>query len=75
MVAYCTLRADQTKPSPSELRRLVAETTAEHMAPKLIHFVDTIPRLPNYKPDLVRLAAMASGPGMPITEKPDVQSC
>jgi hypothetical protein len=45
------------------VRRVVAKETAEHMVPAALHVLDFIPRLANFKPDLVRLRAlMASGP-------------
>ena len=59
IVAYCTLRAGNEAPRAADLRKVVMDATAEHMAPKRIHFIDAIPRLPNYKPDLVTLADMA----------------
>jgi acyl-coenzyme A synthetase/AMP-(fatty) acid ligase len=50
-------------PSLNLVRRVVAKETAEHMAPAAVHVLDSIPRLANFKPDLVRLRAlMASGP-------------
>ncbi len=59
IVAYCTFRDPSSPPSAAELRRTVIEETAEHMAPSRIFALEVIPRLPNYKPDLVALAERA----------------
>ncbi len=50
-------------PQAAALRRAVVASTAEHMAPGEIRVLAEIPRLANYKPDLVRLDAMLSEPG------------
>jgi hypothetical protein len=44
------------------LRRAVIAATAEHMSPSEIRVLPAIPRLANYKPDLVRLDRMLSEP-------------
>ncbi len=59
IVAYCTFRHPSAPPGAAELRRTVVAETAEHMAPSRIFALEAIPRLPNYKPDLVRLAERA----------------
>jgi acyl-coenzyme A synthetase/AMP-(fatty) acid ligase len=41
-------------------RETVIAATVEHMAPAAIHVLDRIPRLPNFKPDLVRLLNAAN---------------
>ncbi|MEH3038408.1 MAG: AMP-binding protein [Sphingomonas adhaesiva] len=45
-------------PDAATLRRAVGLATAEHMIPRTIRVIDTIPRLANYKPDLVRLRTL-----------------
>jgi acyl-coenzyme A synthetase/AMP-(fatty) acid ligase len=42
-------------PAAGDLRAIVAAATAEHMAPRRVQFLATIPRLPNYKPDIARM--------------------
>ena len=59
LVAYYKPYPGSPAPRVKELRRMVAQATADHMVPKSFHMVAEIPRLPNFKPDLVRLAAMA----------------
>jgi acyl-coenzyme A synthetase/AMP-(fatty) acid ligase len=58
LVAFVTA-ADPDEPIDAPaLRRAVATTIAEHMAPSEIRVLDAIPRLANYKPDLTRLDRM-----------------
>lgn len=45
-------------PAPATIRDAIAQQTAEHMVPHAVRFLDSLPRLHNGKPDLVRLAAM-----------------
>ncbi len=52
--------ATKGRRSPSAAAVATA-STAEHMAPAEIRALDEIPRLANYKPDLVRLDAMLAG--------------
>ncbi len=44
----------------AQVRRAVATETADHMAPAEVHILDSIPRLANFKPDLVRLKAISN---------------
>lgn len=59
LMAFIVMAKDVAAPSPGIVRRSVAKETAEHMAPAEIYVLDAIPRLANFKPDLVRLRAMA----------------
>jgi acyl-coenzyme A synthetase/AMP-(fatty) acid ligase len=43
----------------SFVRRTVAQEAAEHMAPADVHVLSAIPRLANFKPDLLRLGEIA----------------
>jgi acyl-coenzyme A synthetase/AMP-(fatty) acid ligase len=62
--AFIVMTDGAAPPSASTMRRTVAKETAEHMAPAELHVLTSIPRLANFKPDLVRLRAMsASGDG------------
>jgi acyl-coenzyme A synthetase/AMP-(fatty) acid ligase len=61
LVAFLVLEDGATSPSLGAVRLAVAAATAEHMAPAEIHYLAKIPRLPNFKPDLVRLDALAGG--------------
>jgi acyl-coenzyme A synthetase/AMP-(fatty) acid ligase len=63
LAAFITLDESMPAPQAAALRRAVVAATAEHMAPAEIRVLAEIPRLANYKPDLVRLDAMLSGPG------------
>jgi acyl-coenzyme A synthetase/AMP-(fatty) acid ligase len=45
--------------SPRQIRAALAAELPPHMVPGEIHLVDGIPRLPNFKPDLVALARRA----------------
>jgi acyl-coenzyme A synthetase/AMP-(fatty) acid ligase len=58
LAAFITLEDDNSPPSIPALRRAVAKATAEHMVPSIIRILPSIPRLPNFKPDLVRLAEL-----------------
>ena len=40
------------------MRKAVTRETAEHMAPAEVRVLPAIPRLANFKPDLLRLEAM-----------------
>lgn len=55
IAAYVVSANPLLPPPASALRRSVAAATAEHMAPGRIRFVPAIPRLPNHKPDILRL--------------------
>jgi len=55
LAAFITLKPDSQAPALGDLRRQVRTATAEHMAPERIEILATIPRLANFKPDLVRL--------------------
>jgi acyl-coenzyme A synthetase/AMP-(fatty) acid ligase len=61
LVAFLVLEDGATPPSLRAIRQAVGAATAEHMAPAEIHYMTEIPRLPNFKPDLVRLDALAAG--------------
>jgi acyl-coenzyme A synthetase/AMP-(fatty) acid ligase len=61
LAAFLVMAAGATPPSAGAVRRAVAKATAEHMAPAEVHMLNTIPRLANFKPDLVRLRAMSLG--------------
>ena len=61
LVAFVVPRAGAGLPTIAQMRRHVAARTAEHMTPGEIRAVETIPRLANHKPDLVRLARAANG--------------
>jgi acyl-coenzyme A synthetase/AMP-(fatty) acid ligase len=60
LVAFLVLEDGTTPPSLGEIRQAVGAATAEHMAPAEVHYVGKIPRLPNFKPDLVRLDKLAA---------------
>jgi acyl-coenzyme A synthetase/AMP-(fatty) acid ligase len=62
LAAFITLEDPANPPQAAALRRAVVAATAEHMAPGLILVVAEIPRLANYKPDMVRLDQMLSQP-------------
>ena len=49
---------DAEPPSSGEVRRWVAQQTASHMAPADVRRLNEIPRLANFKPDLVRLRSL-----------------
>lgn len=60
IIAFVAPDGADERPDLPQLRRAVSAATAEHMVPSAIHVLATIPRLANYKPDLVRLRAMAA---------------
>jgi acyl-coenzyme A synthetase/AMP-(fatty) acid ligase len=57
--AYIVMAAGVPPPAATAVRRVVAKETADHMAPADVRVLDSIPRLANFKPDLVRLRAMS----------------
>jgi acyl-coenzyme A synthetase/AMP-(fatty) acid ligase len=59
LVAFVVCRSDAPAPAAADVRRVVAEQTAAHMVPEEVRMVDAIPRLPNFKPDLVRLTSLS----------------
>lgn len=52
---FVKTKAGHPPPAPGDVRLAIARSTAEHMVPADIRFIETIPRLPNYKVDLVAL--------------------
>jgi acyl-coenzyme A synthetase/AMP-(fatty) acid ligase len=62
LAAFVTVQTDAVQLSAAELRRHVAAATADHMTPSEIRFLPSIPRLANYKPDLVKLDGMLAQP-------------
>ncbi len=58
IVAFVAFVPDAPAPAMAALRRAVAQETADQMAPAEIRVLDAIPRLANYKPDLVRLTSL-----------------
>jgi len=63
LVAFIVMEPGRTLPALGIVRRAVAEATAEHMVPAEVTVLAAIPRLGNFKPDLVRLKAMAGKAG------------
>jgi acyl-coenzyme A synthetase/AMP-(fatty) acid ligase len=61
LVAFLVLEGGAKPISLGAVRQAVSAATAEHMAPAEIHYLTEIPRLPNFKPDLVRLRRLAAG--------------
>jgi acyl-coenzyme A synthetase/AMP-(fatty) acid ligase len=59
IAAFIVMAPGAEPPSLSEVRVTVAKETADHMAPATLRVLDSIPRLANFKPDLVRLTAMS----------------
>jgi acyl-coenzyme A synthetase/AMP-(fatty) acid ligase len=59
IAAFIVMAPGAEPPSLSAVRGTVAKETADHMAPATLHVLDSIPRLANFKPDLVRLTAMS----------------
>ena len=59
LVAFIVMAPGFEAPSASNVRRAVARETADHMAPAVVHILDAIPRLANFKPDLMRLKALS----------------
>jgi acyl-coenzyme A synthetase/AMP-(fatty) acid ligase len=60
LAAFIVMAEGVAPPPASDVRRAVAKETADHMAPAEVHVLDSIPRLANFKPDLVRLKAMSA---------------
>ncbi len=58
IVAFVAFAPDAPRPSLADLRRAVAEDAADQMVPAEIRVLEVIPRLANFKPDLVRLASL-----------------
>ena len=58
--AFIVMADSVAAPSASMIRRTVAKETADHMAPAGVHILNSIPRLANFKPDLVQLRAMST---------------
>ena len=58
IVAFVAFDPATPAPALSALRRAVAAEAADQMVPSEIRALDAIPRLANYKPDLVRLTAL-----------------
>jgi acyl-coenzyme A synthetase/AMP-(fatty) acid ligase len=58
LAAFIVMDRGAKAPSLGAVRRAVIKETAEHMAPAALHVLDSLPRLANFKPDLVRLNAM-----------------
>jgi acyl-coenzyme A synthetase/AMP-(fatty) acid ligase len=60
LVAFIVMMPGARPPSAADVRRAVARETADHMTPAVVHILDFIPRLANFKPDLMRLKALAN---------------
>ena len=60
LLAFIVMAAGAAPFSPGAVRRAVAKQTADHMAPAELHVLESIPRLANFKPDLIRLRAMSA---------------
>ncbi len=58
LVAFIVMLPGVRVPSAADVRRAVARETAEHMAPAIVRVLDVIPRLANFKPDLMRLKSL-----------------
>jgi acyl-coenzyme A synthetase/AMP-(fatty) acid ligase len=54
--------SEQGPGSPGPIRTALRAELPPHMMPGEIHLVDSIPRLPNFKPDLVALARRSDAP-------------
>jgi acyl-coenzyme A synthetase/AMP-(fatty) acid ligase len=59
LTAFVVLTPGSPSPSVATIRTAVAQQTAEQMVPAEIRFLDGIPRLANFKPDLMSLRAMS----------------
>lgn len=58
LVAY-VVAADPANPtSPDDIRAALADELTPHTVPVEVHYLDAIPRLPNYKADMVTLKAI-----------------
>ena len=55
LVAYVVRRDKAAPVSAAELKGMLAASLPRHMQPADIHFVDAIPRLPGFKPDIKAL--------------------
>ena len=60
LVAFIVLTPGARAVSTAEVRRVVVQETAEHMSPAQVHVLDVIPRLANFKPDLMRLKSLSN---------------
>lgn len=58
LCAFIVMEQGRTAPTLSAVRLAVTKETSEHMAPAMLRVLDAIPRLANFKPDLVRLNTM-----------------
>jgi acyl-CoA synthetase (AMP-forming)/AMP-acid ligase II/thioesterase domain-containing protein len=56
LVGYVVARNSDPKPSAEELKTAIAARVPRAMHPARIHFLDEIPRLPGFKPDVRKLA-------------------
>jgi acyl-coenzyme A synthetase/AMP-(fatty) acid ligase len=59
LVAFIVMAPAVRPPSAADVRRAVVQETAEHMAPAIVRVLDFIPRLANFKPDLMRLRSLS----------------
>jgi acyl-coenzyme A synthetase/AMP-(fatty) acid ligase len=59
LAAFIVIAAGAIAPSLGAIGRKVAKETAEHMVPASLHVLPSIPRLANFKPDLIRLRAIS----------------
>ncbi len=58
IVAFVSFGGAAPAPTMAVLRRAVAEEAADQMVPSEIRVLEAVPRLANFKPDLVRLTAL-----------------
>ncbi|MBB5716422.1 AMP-binding protein [Sphingomonas aerophila] len=61
IVAFVVAEPGGAVPEEPAMRSTIADATAEHMVPAEFRVLDQMPRLANFKADLVRLAAMLDG--------------
>lgn len=59
LAVFVVMAPGVVAPATSDVRHRVAQKTADHMAPADVVFLNAIPRLANFKPDLVRLGELA----------------
>ena len=59
LVAFIVMQPGFQAPAAADVRRAVAQETADHMAPAVVHVLDYVPRLANFKPDLMRLKILS----------------
>ena len=59
LVAFIVMTPGHRPPSTADVRRAVARETADHMAPTIVRVLEHIPRLANFKPDLMRLRSLS----------------